>query len=138
MAWTGAIVAWPRFDASVPGQRPRPRLLSVSGLPVWLVSSTSSTRIGTVTAIGGTTTCTGATACCRGYERILAIDAITAMIGGAGGGKLRDVLHQVAASVAESGAAGLPLVFMGLLFLASMALAAIAAAVQAVAAARRR
>ena len=66
-------------------------------------------------------------------KQVLAIDAIAAMIGGASGASSATSYVESAAGVAEGARTGLHSVFVGLLFLASMALAPIAAAVPAVA-----
>ena len=89
--------------------------------------------VGTVTAIGEAAGLTGRDGMMPRLKQILAIDAIAAMIGGASGASSATSYVESAAGVAEGARTGLHSVFVGLLFLASMALAPIAAAVPAVA-----
>ena len=65
-------------------------------------------------------------------KQVLAIDAVAAVIGGASASSATSYVES-AAGVAEGARTGLHSVFVGLLFLASMVLAPIAAAVPAVA-----
>ena len=64
---------------------------------------------------------------------VLAIDAAAAIIGGAAGASSATSYIESAAGVAEGARTGLHTVFVGLLFLASMLFAPLAAAVPAVA-----
>ena len=89
--------------------------------------------VGTVTAIGEAAGLTGPDGLIPRLKQALAIDAIAAVIGGASGASSATSYVESAAGVAEGARTGLHSVFVGLLFLASMALAPIAAAVPAVA-----
>jgi len=89
--------------------------------------------VGTVTAIGEAAGLTGPDGMMPRLKQALAIDAIAAVIGGTAGASSATAYVESAAGVAEGARTGLHSVFVGLLFLASMLLAPIAAAVPAVA-----
>ena len=133
MAWNGTIVAWPRFDTVF--QADVRAALDWRLLPLLfsLVLVDFFDTVGTVTAIGEAAGLTGRDGMMPRFKQILAIDAIAAMIGGAAGASSATSYVESAAGVAEGARTGLHSVFVGLLFLASMALAPIAAAVPAVA-----
>ena len=133
MAWNGTIVAWPRFDTVF--QADVRAALDWRLLPLLfsLVLVDFFDTVGTVTAIGEAAGLTGRDGMMPRFKQILAIDAIAAMIGGASGASSATSYVESAAGVAEGARTGLHSVFVGLLFLASMVLAPIAAAVPAVA-----
>jgi AGZA family xanthine/uracil permease-like MFS transporter len=89
--------------------------------------------VGTVTAIGDAAGLTGRDGMMPRLKQVLAIDAVAALIGGATGASSATAYIESAAGVAEGARTGLHSVFVGLLFLASMALAPLATAVPAVA-----
>ena len=133
MAWNGTIVAWPRFDTVL--QADVRAALDWRLLPLLfsLVLVDFFDTVGTVTAIGEAAGLTGRDGLMPRLKQVLAIDAIAAVIGGASGASSATSYVESAAGVAEGARTGLHSVFVGLLFLASMALAPIAAAVPAVA-----
>ena len=133
MSWNGAIVAWPRFDTLF--QADVRAALDWRLLPLLfsLVLVDFFDTVGTVTAIGDAAGLTGRDGMLPRLKQVLAIDAVAALIGGASGASSATSYIESAAGVAEGARTGLHSVFVGLLFLASMALAPIAAAVPAVA-----
>ena len=133
MAWNGAIVAWPRFDTVFQADVRAALDWRLVPLLFSLVLVDFFDTVGTVTAIGEAAGLTGRDGMMPRFKQILAIDAMAAMIGGAAGASSATSYVESAAGVAEGARTGLHSVFVGLLFLASMALAPIAAAVPAVA-----
>ena len=132
MVWNGAI-AWPRFDTLF--QADVRAALDWRLLPLLfsLVLVDFFDTVGTVTAIGEAAGLTGRDGLMPRLKQVLAIDAVAAVIGGASGASSATSYVESAAGVAEGARTGLHSVFVGLLFLASMILAPIAAAVPAVA-----
>jgi AGZA family xanthine/uracil permease-like MFS transporter len=133
MAWNGTIVAWPRFDTVFQADIRAALDWRLVPLLFSLVLVDFFDTVGTVTAIGEAAGLTGRDGMMPRFKQILAIDAIAAIIGGASGASSATSYVESAAGVAEGARTGLHSVFVGLLFLASMALAPIAAAVPAVA-----
>jgi adenine/guanine/hypoxanthine permease len=133
MSWNGAIVAWPRFDTVFQADLRAALDWRLVPLLFSLVLVDFFDTVGTVTAIGEAAGLTGRDGMMPRFKQILAIDAVAAMIGGAAGASSATSYVESAAGVAEGARTGLHSVFVGLLFLASMALAPIAAAVPAVA-----
>ena len=133
MAWNGTIVAWPRFDTVFQADVRAALDWRLVPLLFSLVLVDFFDTVGTVTAIGEAAGLTGRDGMMPRLKQVLAIDAIAAMIGGASGASSATSYVESAAGVAEGARTGLHSVFVGLLFLASMALAPIAAAVPAVA-----
>ncbi|MEO5823853.1 MAG: NCS2 family permease [Vicinamibacteraceae bacterium] len=133
MAWTGNIVAWPRFDTFF--QADVRAALDWRFVPLLfsLVLVDFFDTVGTVTALGDAAGLTGRDGMMPRLKRVLAIDAVAALIGGATGASSATSYIESAAGVAEGARTGLHSVFVGLLFLASMALAPLATAVPAVA-----
>jgi AGZA family xanthine/uracil permease-like MFS transporter len=132
MTWAGAF-ARPRFDtifqANVLGAldwRLAPLLFS-------LVLVDFFDTVGTVTAIGDAAGLAGKDGMMPRLKPVLAIDAVAAIIGGAAGASSATSYIESAAGVAEGARTGLHSVFVGLLFLASMLLAPLAAAIPAAA-----
>jgi AGZA family xanthine/uracil permease-like MFS transporter len=132
MTWSGAI-AWPRFDTVF--QADVRAALDWRLLPLLfsLVLVDFFDTVGTVTAIGEAAGLTGPDGLMPRLKQVLAIDAVAAMIGGASGASSATAYVESAAGVTEGARTGLHSVIVGLLFLASMVLAPIAAAVPAVA-----
>ena len=133
MAWNGTIVAWPRFDTVLQADIRAALDWRLVPLLFSLVLVDFFDTVGTVTAIGEAAGLTGRDGMMPRFKQVLAIDAIAAIIGGAAGASSATSYVESAAGVAEGARTGLHSVFVGLLFLASMALAPIAAAVPAVA-----
>jgi AGZA family xanthine/uracil permease-like MFS transporter len=133
MAWNGTIVAWPRFDTVFQADIRAALDWRLVPLLFSLILVDFFDTVGTVTAIGEAAGLTGRDGMMPRFKQILAIDAIAAIIGGASGASSATSYVESAAGVAEGARTGLHSVFVGLLFLASMALAPIAAAVPAVA-----
>ena len=133
MAWNGTIVAWPRFDTVFQADIRAALDWRLVPLLFSLILVDFFDTVGTVTAIGEAAGLTGRDGMMPRFKQILAIDAIAAIIGGAAGASSATSYVESAAGVAEGARTGLHSVFVGLLFLASMALAPIAAAVPAVA-----
>ena len=133
MAWNGTIVAWPRFDTVFQADIRAALDWRLVPLLFSLVLVDFFDTVGTVTAIGEAAGLTGRDGMMPRFKQILAIDAIAAIIGGASGASSATSYVESAAGVAEGARTGLHSVFVGLLFLASMVLAPIAAAVPAVA-----
>jgi AGZA family xanthine/uracil permease-like MFS transporter len=132
MTWNGAV-AWPRFDTVL--QADVRAALDWRLLPLLfsLVLVDFFDTVGTVTAIGEAAGLTGPGGLLPRLKQVLAIDALAAVIGGASGASSATSYVESAAGVAEGARTGLHSVLVGLLFLASMVLAPIAAAVPAVA-----
>ena len=133
MAWNGAITAWPRFDTLFQADVRAALDWRLMPLLFSLVLVDFFDTVGTVTAIGEAAGLTGPDGMMPRLKQALAIDAIAAVIGGASGASSATAYVESAAGVAEGARTGLHSVFVGLLFLASMVLAPIAAAVPAVA-----
>ena len=133
MAWNGTIVAWPRFDTVFQADIRAALDWRLVPLLFSLILVDFFDTVGTVTAIGEAAGLTGRDGMMPRFKQILAIDAIAAIIGGASGASSATSYVESAAGVAEGARTGLHSVFVGLLFLVSMALAPIAAAVPAVA-----
>jgi AGZA family xanthine/uracil permease-like MFS transporter len=133
MAWTGVVVAWPRFETFLQADVRAALDWRLAPLLFSLVLVDFFDTVGTVTAIGDAAGLTGTDGMMPRLKRVLAIDAIAAMIGGASGASSATSYIESAAGVAEGARTGLHSVFVGLLFLASMLLAPLAAAVPAVA-----
>ena len=133
MAWNGTIVAWPRFDTVFQADIRAALDWRLVPLLFSLILVDFFDTVGTVTAIGEAAGLTGRDGMMPRFKQILAIDAIAAIIGGAAGASSATSYVESAAGVAEGARTGLHSVFVGLLFLASMVLAPIAAAVPAVA-----
>ena len=133
MAWNATIVAWPRFDTVFQADIRAALDWRLVPLLFSLILVDFFDTVGTVTAIGEAAGLTGRDGMMPRFKQILAIDAIAAIIGGASGASSATSYVESAAGVAEGARTGLHSVFVGLLFLASMALAPIAAAVPAVA-----
>ena len=133
MAWSGAVVAWPRFDTLL--QADVRAIADVRLVPLLfsLVLVDFFDTVGTVTAIGDAAGLTGADGMLPKLRRVLGIDALAAVIGGAAGASSATAYIESAAGVAEGARTGLHSVVVGGLFAASMLLAPIAAAVPAVA-----
>jgi AGZA family xanthine/uracil permease-like MFS transporter len=89
--------------------------------------------VGTVTAVGEAAGLTGPDGMLPRLKPVLAIDAAAAIIGGTSGASSATSYIESAAGVAEGARTGLHSVIVGLLFLASMLLAPIAAAIPAAA-----
>jgi AGZA family xanthine/uracil permease-like MFS transporter len=133
MAWSGAIVAWPKFDTLFQANVRAALDWRLMPLLFSLVLVDFFDTVGTVTAIGEAAGLTGPDGLMPRLKQALAIDAIAAVIGGTTGASSATAYVESAAGVAEGARTGLHSVFVGLLFLASMVLAPIAAAVPAVA-----
>jgi AGZA family xanthine/uracil permease-like MFS transporter len=133
MAWNGTIVAWPHFDTFLQANLKAALDWRLAPLLFSLVLVDFFDTVGTVTAVGEAAGLTGRDGLMPRLKHVLAIDAIAAMIGGASGASSATAYVESAAGVAEGARTGLHSVFVGLLFLASMALAPLAAAVPAVA-----
>ncbi len=133
MAWNGTIVAWPRFDTVLQADVRAALHWRLLPLLFSLVLVDFFDTVGTVTAIGEAAGLTGRDGLMPRLKQVLAIDAVAAVIGGASGASSATSYVESAAGVAEGARTGLHSVFVGLLFLASMVLAPIAAAVPAVA-----
>jgi AGZA family xanthine/uracil permease-like MFS transporter len=132
MTWSG-IVAWPRFDTLF--QADLRAALDPALLPLLfsLVLVDFFDTVGTVTAIGDAAHLNGPDGQLPGLKRVLGIDAAAAAIGGACGASSATSYIESASGVAEGARTGLHSVVVGGLFLASILLAPIAAAVPAVA-----
>src|SRR5207237_7902676 len=100
-------------------------------LPVIMVDFFDT--LGTVTAIAEEGNLIDSRGRIPGLRRILIVDSLSAAIGGMLGASSVTCYVESAAGVAEGARTGLHSIFVGLLFLASMVLAPIAAAVPAVA-----
>jgi adenine/guanine/hypoxanthine permease len=133
MAWTGAVVALPRFDTLFQANVFAIADLRLIPLLFSLVLVDFFDTVGTVTAVGEAAGITGADGMLPRLRRVLGIDAIAAMIGGTAGASSATSYIESAAGVAEGARTGLHSVVVGGLFLASMLLAPIAASVPAVA-----
>ena len=133
MAWSGAILAWPKFDTLFQADVRAALDWRLMPLLFSLVLVDFFDTVGTVTAIGEAAGLTGRDGMMPRLKQALAIDAIAAMIGGATGASSATAYVESASGVAEGARTGLHSVFVGLLFLASMLLAPIAVAVPAVA-----
>jgi adenine/guanine/hypoxanthine permease len=133
MSWNGAIVAWPRFDTVFQADVRAALDWRLAPLLFSLVLVDFFDTVGTVTAIGEAAGLTGHDGLMPRLKQVLAIDAVAAVIGGASGASSATSYVESAAGVAEGARTGLHSVIVGLLFLASMVLAPIAAAVPAVA-----
>lgn len=133
MSWNGTIVAWPRFDTVFQADVRAALDWRLAPLLFSLILVDFFDTVGTVTAIGEAAGLTGRDGLMPRLKQVLAIDAVAAVIGGATGASSATSYVESAAGVAEGARTGLHSVFVGLLFLASMALAPIAAAVPAVA-----
>jgi adenine/guanine/hypoxanthine permease len=133
MAWDGALTAWPRFDTLFQADLRAALDWRLAPLLFSLVLVDFFDTVGTVTAIGDAAGLTGPDGMMPRLKQVLAIDAVAAVIGGASGASSATAYVESAAGVAEGARTGLHSVFVGLLFLASMVLAPIAAAVPAVA-----
>jgi AGZA family xanthine/uracil permease-like MFS transporter len=133
MAWSGAVIAWPKFDTL--GHADLRAALDWRLLPLLfsLVLVDFFDTVGTVTAIGEAAGLSGPDGMMPRLKQVLAIDAIAAIIGGAAGASSATSYIESAAGVTEGARTGLHSVFVGLLFLASMVLAPIATAIPAVA-----
>ena len=85
MAWSGAVVAWPRFDTLL--QADVPAALNVALLPLLfsIVLVDFFDTVGTVTAIGEQAGLVGPDGQVPHLKRVLGIDALAAVIGGASG-----------------------------------------------------
>ena len=133
MAWSGAVIAWPHFDTLF--QADLRTALDWRLLPLLfsLVLVDFFDTVGTVTAVGEAAGLAGTDGMLPRLKPVLAIDAAAAIIGGAAGASSATSYIESAAGVAEGARTGLHTVFVGLLFLASMLFAPLAAAVPAVA-----
>jgi AGZA family xanthine/uracil permease-like MFS transporter len=132
MAWTGAV-AWPRFDTLF--QADLRAALNPALLPLLfsLVLVDFFDTVGTVTAVGEAAGLAGPEGQLPRLTRVLGIDAAAAIIGGACGASSATSYIESAAGVAEGARTGLHSVVVGVLFLASILLAPLAASVPAIA-----
>jgi|EndMetStandDraft_4_1072995.scaffolds.fasta_scaffold00820_2 AGZA family xanthine/uracil permease-like MFS transporter len=133
MAWSGAVVAWPRFETILSADLRGALQWKLVPLLFSLVLVDFFDTVGTVTAIGDAAGLTGKDGMMPQLRRVLGIDAVAAIIGGACGASSATSYIESAAGVAEGARTGLHSVVVGGLFLASMVLAPIASAVPAVA-----
>jgi AGZA family xanthine/uracil permease-like MFS transporter len=133
MAWSGAVTARPHFDTILQANLLAALDLKLVPLLFSIVLVDFFDTVGTVTAIGDAAGLVGADGQLPHLKRVLGIDAIAAVIGGACGASSATSYIESAAGVAEGARTGLHSVFVGLLFLASILLAPLAAAVPAVA-----
>ncbi len=133
MAWNGTIAAWPHFDTLFQANMRAALDWRLAPLLFSLVLVDFFDTVGTVTAVGEAAGLAGRDGMVPRLKQVLAIDAVAALIGGAAGASSATSYIESAAGVAEGARTGLHSVFVGLLFLASMALAPLAAAVPAVA-----
>jgi AGZA family xanthine/uracil permease-like MFS transporter len=133
MTWNGVVIAWPRFDTVL--QADVRAIADVRLIPLLfsLVLVDFFDTVGTVTAVGDAAGLTGSDGMLPRLKRVLGIDAAAAIIGGAAGASSATSYIESAAGVAEGARTGLHSVVVGGLFLASMLLAPVAAAVPAVA-----
>lgn len=133
MAWSGIVVAWPRFDTLF--QADLRAALDPALLPLLfsLVLVDFFDTVGTVTAVGDAAHLTGPDGQLPRLKRVLGIDAAAAVIGGTCGASSATSYIESASGVAEGARTGLHSVVVGLLFLASILLAPLAASVPAVA-----
>jgi AGZA family xanthine/uracil permease-like MFS transporter len=131
--WTGHVVALPKFDTLLQADLRGALALALVPFLFSLVLVDFFDTVGTVTAIGEAAGLLGADGMVPHVRRVLAIDAIAAMIGGASGASSATAYIESAAGVAEGARTGLHSVVVGVLFLASMALAPLASAIPAVA-----
>jgi AGZA family xanthine/uracil permease-like MFS transporter len=132
MAWAG-VVAWPRFDTILSADVRGALQWKLLPLLFSLVLVDFFDTVGTVTAIGDAAGLTGKDGMMPKLRRVLGIDAVAAIIGGACGASSATSYIESAAGVAEGARTGLHSVVVGVLFLASMVLAPLASAVPAVA-----
>jgi len=133
MAWTGKIVSVPTFGTLLQANVRSALTLTLVPFLFSLILVDFFDTVGTVTAIGEAAGLVGPDGMVPRIRRVLAIDAIAAIIGGAAGASSATAYVESAAGVAEGARTGLHSVVVGVLFLASMALAPLAAAVPAVA-----
>ena len=104
MAWNGAIVAWPRFDTVLQADVRAALDWRLVPLLFSLVLVDFFDTVGTVTAIGEAAGLTGRDGMLPRLKQVLAIDAVAAVIGGAGRRELRDVLRRVGGGRRRRGA----------------------------------
>lgn len=133
MAWSGAVIAWPRFDTLFQADLRTALDWKLMPLLFSLVLVDFFDTVGTVTAVGEAAGLTDKDGMLPRLKPVLAIDATAAIIGGAAGASSATSYIESAAGVAEGARTGLHTVFVGLLFLASMLFAPLAAAIPAVA-----
>jgi adenine/guanine/hypoxanthine permease len=133
MAWSGVVIAWPRFDTVFQADVRTALDWRLAPLLFSLVLVDFFDTVGTVTAVGEAAGLTGKDGMLPRLKAVLAIDAGAAIIGGAAGASSATSYIESAAGVAEGARTGLHTVFVGLLFLASMLFAPLASAIPAAA-----
>ncbi len=133
MAWSGGVIAWPRFDTLFQADVRTALDWRLAPLLFSLVLVDFFDTVGTVTAVGEAAGLTGPDGMLPRLKPVLAIDATAAIIGGATGASSATSYVESAAGIAEGARTGLHSVVVGLLFLASMVVAPLAAAIPAAA-----
>jgi adenine/guanine/hypoxanthine permease len=129
-AW---LLAWPRFDTV--GAFDLRTALDVRFLPLLfsIVLVDFFDTVGTVTAVSDAAGLTDGDGRIPAIRRILAIDALSASIGGAAGASSSTAYIESSAGVADGARTGLHSVLVGLLFLSTLVLAPLVAVVPAAA-----
>ena len=133
MAWSGAVIAWPRFDTLFQADVRTALDWRLAPLLFSLVLVDFFDTVGTVTAIGEAAGLADKDGMLPGIKRVLVIDAAAAIMGGTAGASSATSYVESAAGVAEGARTGLHSVVAGALFLVSMLLAPLAAAIPAAA-----
>jgi AGZA family xanthine/uracil permease-like MFS transporter len=133
MAWSGAVIAWPRFDTLFQADVRTALDWRLAPLLFSLVLVDFFDTVGTVTAIGEAAGLADEDGMLPGIKRVLVIDAAAAIMGGTAGASSATSYVESAAGVAEGARTGLHSVVAGALFLVSMLLAPLAAAIPAAA-----